>query len=962
VEILKTLNPAQKQAVTHKEGPLLIIAGAGTGKTRVLTHRFCYLTQEEGVDPESILALTFTEKATLEMQERLDVLLPYGYSELWVKTFHGFCDAVLRERGLELGLDTAYKILTQTDALLFLKKHLFSFELNYYRPLGNPLRFLAALTSHFGHLRDEMVSPESYLTYAKEQVKTAESTEDKEEAFKMLELATAYKHYDELLLKEGVIDFATLNYLTLRLFTEHPSVLKEYQNRFQYLLVDEYQDTNTAQNRLVELLAQKHKNVMVVGDDDQSIYKWRGASLTNILQFEKRFPEAKKIVLTENYRSTQNILDMSYEIIQHNNPFRLEDREQINKRLTSKVEGTPQKPHIIHFDDYQQEVGFVTEHIQRYISENKDISYKDVAILVRATAHALPFLDGLTQAKIPTYFSGAQGLYQRPEIKDLVAVLRALAKPFDDIALFRVVSMPVFRFEDEYLLGILQKARTTSTPLLQAFRQAQKTPDLFTAKDGSLEEFLNLFDQLQRGIKEQSTSQLLGVFLKKSGYLEALQTDESPEAMERLQNIATLSQIIRTFEETQGSSRLLECLDYLESRQEMGDRSAPPEEALDADTVKVLTVHAAKGLEFDTVFVVDLVQNRFPSINRRDSFEIPNELLTTAFDQDSTHLHEERRLFYVACTRARKHLFLTASNFYDGKKRWKPSIFLDEAKKTDHAESNHAEIKPAKSLKIIDSPEVPEVIDSPELLVRSHRALRLSFSRINSFKRCPLMYKFQYIYRLAEPLSHALSFGSSVHNALNAFYQELKQGKTPSLERLQAIYEKYWIPIGYTSPAHLKARKAQGLEILERFYTTQAEDWIIPSFLERPFTLKTKSGLCVSGRIDRIDRLSDGTFEVIDYKTGRLKDQRFIDKDLQLSIYALACQDALKIPVSKLSLYYLEDNKKISTVRSVDTLEKTKNELETIAQTIGTSKFEPVPSPMICKYCDYRLICNKAAA
>jgi DNA helicase II / ATP-dependent DNA helicase PcrA len=956
VEILENLNPAQKEAVLHKNGPLLIIAGAGTGKTRVLTHRFCHLIQNENIDPESILALTFTEKATVEMQERLDVLLPYGYSELWVKTFHGFCDAVLRERGLEIGLDTAYQILTQTDVALFLKKHLFSFELNYYRPLGNPLRFLTGLVTHFGHLRDEMISPEVYLKHAENQVKKAEDDAEKEEAEKLLELAKAYVHYDELLVKEGVLDFATLQYLTLDLFRKRPSVLKEFQNRFQYILVDEFQDTNTAQNRLVELLSEKHRNVMVVGDDDQSIYKWRGASLSNIMQFEERFPETKKIVLTENYRSTQPVLDMSYKVIQNNNPFRLETREGLSKQLVSNVADSPKVPHIIHFENYQEEVKFVVEHIQRYVQENKDVSYKDIAILVRATNHALPFLDGLKRAAVPTYFSGAQGLYQRPEIKDLMAVLRSISNPFDDIALFRMLSMPIFGFESEYLVSLLQKARSSSSALLKTLRQAQKTPDLFSVIDNSLDKFLALFENLQKSVKDQATSQILGFFMKESGYLQALQNNDSPESIEQLQNIATFSQIIRTFEETQGSPRLIECLDYLQSRHEMGDRSSPAEEDLDADTVKILTIHAGKGLEFDTVFMVDLVQNRFPSINRRDPFEVPSELMQTPIDEQASHLHEERRLFYVACTRARKHLFLTYSDYYDGKRRWKPSIFIKEAIETKI---------PDLSQETSPSIAVANDLEDQPLLIKmdqTFRPLKLSFSRIDAFKRCPLRYKFQYIYHLAEPMSHSLSFGSSIHNALNVFYQDLKHGKKPSLDLLKDLFEKHWIPLGYTSPAHLQARKQQGMEILERFYETQQENWVIPAFLERPFTLKIPSGLRISGRIDRIDRLSDGTYEIIDYKTGRLKEQKAVDKDLQLSIYALACKNVLKLPVSKLSLYYLADNKKITTTRSPEVLQSTEQELEQISTAIKTSDFEPTPSPMICKYCEYRLVCNKSVA
>lgn len=933
---------------------MLIIAGAGTGKTRVLTHRIANLIINCDVSPDQILALTFTEKAATEMQERLDLLLPYGYVELWAKTFHGFSDTVLREKGLELGLDTAYRILSSIDFTLFLKKHLFDFDLNHYRPLGNPLRFLSALTTHFGHLRDELITPQAYLIYAEKLSIAARSLEDEEVASKHLELANAYLKYDELLLKEGVLDFASLQYFVVQLFERNPGVLREYQERFQYVLVDEYQDTNTAQNRIAELLSKKHENLMVVGDDDQCIYKWRGASFTNILQFETRFKNAKKVILNENYRSTQPILDLSYQVIQKNNPFRLESREEVNKKLISKVvETTFSRPRSLHFNHYSNEVKFVVEQIKRHLTENKNVSYKDIAILVRATANAFPFLDAFQKAGIPFYFSGAQGLYQQPEIKDLLALLKLLLSPYDDVALFRVLLMPIFNFETEYLVSLLHQAKTASTPLLKLLRSKSTEQDLFSDTDQnqiSLRNFLNLFEELQSLIRDHSTSQILGIFIKKSSYLKLLEEKQSTEA---IYSLATFSQIVRAFEEDHGSPRLNECYDYLSAREEMGDRIAPSEEAMDSNTVKILTIHAAKGLEFDAVFLVNLVQGRFPSTGRKDQIDFPENLLVDVADKDATHLHEERRLFYVAATRAKRHLFLTNSDYYDGKKRWKPSIFLEEA-----SDLMDIDLIQTESLAATDDLE-----EKP--LVFQYKPLRsnspLSFSKISTFQTCPLRYKFQYIYKLAEPLSHQLSFGQSVHSTLNAFYQELKSGTSPSFDRLKELFEKYWIPLGYTSNSHLLSRKENGFKMLENFFAENSQKWIIPEFLERPFTLKLPPNLSIIGRIDRIDRLPDGTLEVIDYKTGKIKDQKEIDKDLQLSIYALACRQVLKLPVSKLSLYFLEDGQKISTMRTAEQLIETEKELTILAETISTSTFEPIPSPYICQNCDYRLLCNKAA-
>ena len=295
-------NEEQRQAVAYGNGPLLVISGAGTGKTNLLVGRILHLISEKGVDASNILALTFTEKATQEMNDRVNEALPLGYHEIWIKTFHSFCESILRESGLEIGLQPDFKILNEADLWMFMKNHLVDFELDYYRPLGNPYKFLNALQQHFSRLQDENISPETYLDFAK---KSKEET-----AVKELELARTYGIYQKLLVENGYMDFGGLLFYTLLLFQKRPEVLHYYSERFKYILVDEFQDTNFAQNKIVTLLAQKHRNLLVVGDDDQSIYRWRGASLTNIQYFKKLFPEAKTLVLNKNYRSNQSILDL----------------------------------------------------------------------------------------------------------------------------------------------------------------------------------------------------------------------------------------------------------------------------------------------------------------------------------------------------------------------------------------------------------------------------------------------------------------------------------------------------------------------------------------------------------------------------------------------------------------------------------------------------------------------------
>ncbi len=969
--LLHDLNTAQRDAVLADPWPLLIVAGAGTGKTKVLTHRIAHWIESKRYVAEEILALTFTEKAAQELEERLDQLLPYGYGDLWVKTYHGFCEAILRESGLEMGLDTAYRVLTQTDLLMLLREKLFTFTLKHYRPLGNPTRFLAALTDHFSHLRDELVTVEAYRGYAK-------NLGDE----RAHELAEAYARYEALLLEENVMDFAGLQFWALRLLTEHPHVLSAYQARFKAIVVDEFQDTNTAQGRIVELLGKAHQNLTVVGDDDQSIYQWRGASLANILEFETIFPNPRKIVLTENYRSTQPILDLAYAVIQHNNPHRLEVRNALDKRLVAAKDGatevakfpTATKPEILRFSHYLEEVDFVVKRIAALRDEG--VPLREMAILVRASAHAVPFVDRLTREEIPVTFYGAQGLFQREEIRDLLAVLRSLVNREDDIALFRFLSMKTFGFEMEYLLQLLQKAKSTSSPLFAVLSREIDSPNLFTGvgAGSGLSRFLELFASLQKWSRSHPASHVLGTFLRESGYLAALEESTVPTAPDSLQAIATFSQMVEAFERAAQDPRLPACLEYLRARQDVGDRAAPSEVALDADTVKVLTIHAAKGLEFEAVFVVNLVQQRFPAQNRSEPLPIPPPLLSQALEDASPFLSEERRLFYVAVTRAKTYLTLTSSERYEGRKAWKPSVFVQEAMASGFAgvltppEASHAVTEKSHIAVASDSGEKPLVFGYE----REHRSLRLSFSKINTFTTCPLQYKFRYLYQLAGPLPHAASFGSSIHNTLNAFYRELlaqhkarKSAPAPfsvGVDRLRELYNQHWIPQGYENRAHLDTRKAAGWAMLQRFYETNSKPWALPAFLEQAFTLKTPSGLTLSGRIDRIDRLDDGTFEVIDYKTGRVPEEKSTEDNLQLSLYALACRDVLKIPASRFSLYYLEGDEKLTSARTPEHLAKTEQELEEIARTIALSPLTATPSPRVCSLCEYRLLCDKAMA
>ena len=452
------LNEDQLRAIDHEDGPLMIIAGAGTGKTTVITQRIQSLITKKNISPDEILALTFTEKSATEMEERIDMIMPYGYTQMWISTFHSFCDRILRAEAIHIGLDPSYHLINETEAIMLMRKHLFEFDLKYFRPLGNPTKFLSGLLQHLSRLQDEDVSVKEYLSYAKKQ------KESEEEITKTNELANAYQKYEELKINEGVMDFSDLISNTLKLFRTRKNILKKYQDKFKYILVDEFQDTNFAQNQLAILLAGSKKNITVVGDDDQAIYRWRGAAISNMIQFKKNFPKVKIITLNKNYRSSEEILSTSYAVIQHNNPDRLEIKEKVNKKLTSerKIKGEPIE--FLFGAQVEDEAEEVVKKIQ-YLTEEKKLPYKDIAILVRANDHSQPFIRAMQRRGIPFQFLGPERLFHQEEVKNLIAYLKVLYNFEDSTSLYRVLSMPIFKLPARDIATILNLAKKRNDSL-----------------------------------------------------------------------------------------------------------------------------------------------------------------------------------------------------------------------------------------------------------------------------------------------------------------------------------------------------------------------------------------------------------------------------------------------------------------------------------------------------------------
>ncbi len=971
----KKLNKEQKEAIHHGNGPLLIIAGAGTGKTTVITERIVHLIQDKEVKPQNILALTFTEKASQEMLERVDIAMPYGYTQMWISTFHSFCDRILRLEAFHVGLDPKYKLMTEAETVQFIRKHLFKFDLKYFRPLGNPTKFISGMMQHFSRLQDEDISSNHYMDWAKTQISMTNDqsgAEEKMEAEKWMELASAYKTYEELKIKEGRMDYGDLIAKVLWLFRERPNLLKVYRDQFLYVLVDEFQDTNIAQYELIKLLVPSDgaANITVVGDDSQSIYKFRGAAISNILHFKDEYPNAKMVVLTKNYRSVQTVLDASYKLIQNNNPDTLEYQLGITKNLVSSKKKAGDPVIFIHEDRVENEAEEVARRISSLLTiHGSPYTYGDIAILVRANNHAEPFIRSFQRHAIPYQFLGPGKLFRQPEIVDLISYLKTLYDFEDSVAFYKVLSIDYFDIEVRDIIKITNYAKKLNLSLFEA---CEKVDDMFVDEETKrkVTKLIGIINNHLKRVKTETAGQLLYYFLTDTGLITKLLSPDNPDAEKRATNIGKFFDKLKTYEAEHEDSTVPQVVDWIDLSMELGE--SPLSTDVDwskVNAVNILTVHGSKGLEFPVVFLVNLVSQRFPTNERREQIPIPDDIIKEVLPQGDYHMQEERRLFYVGMTRAKEKLFLTAADYYgEGKREKKLSPFIFEALGDDALAAEHAQKPLGVQLSFLDyKPE-----DNSELRTVNREQFHvdyLSYSQIETFQTCPLHYKLRYIYKIPTPPSAALSFGSSIHSAMQTFYQKLKNGEKASDELITACLDENWINEGYKGKDHERQTMEAGYNYLKGFL--QGDGYIDgkhPIALEQNFLLplnhiEGERPLKVGGKIDRVDEIADGCIEIIDYKTGRIPEQREVDKNMQMTFYALAAHFMQELPYGKkveeikLSLYYFEEQKKMSTTRTMDQLMDAIGEIYKVRKEIEESEFKCY-GHIFCENCEFSLFCK----
>lgn len=609
MKYLENLNDKQREAAMYTEGALLILAGAGSGKTSTMTRRIAYLVDEKGVSPYNILAVTFTNKAAREMEERVEEILGSN-SRMWIMTFHAACLRMLRMDGDRLGYTNSFAVYDPVDQKSIVKNLLKEYEIDEKKFTPN------SILSNISKAKEQEIGPREF--------------EENAGDFRDETIAKVYRGYERILSRNNAMDFDDLILNAVRLLKENPDVLEKYQERFRYIMVDEYQDTNQLQYKLISLLAKKYGNICVVGDDDQCIYQWRGADIRNILNFEKEFPKAKVVKLEQNYRSTANILEAAHSVISNN-------KQRKRKKLwTDASQGEKIQYHRLESD--YREAGYIAQEIGYMVQQGEN--YRDFVILYRTNAQSRNFEDSLAQRRIPYRVIGGLRYYDRMEIKDMIAYMRLVANPMDDIAFDRVVNSPKRGIGKATMDKIKSVANYCEKSIFQ-YVESEAIADTLSGKASrGMNEFLEIIREYSEEKENLRVSDIYEGLLIKSGYLKALEGQRTAEADGRIENLMEFKSVIYEFENRDSKLELDEFLEKLALLSDVDNHDS------EANAVTLMTMHSAKGLEFPYVFMPGMEDGLFPSWRSRDSI---------------SQMEEERRLCYVGMTRAKRRLWMTSA-------------------------------------------------------------------------------------------------------------------------------------------------------------------------------------------------------------------------------------------------------------------------------------------------------------
>jgi DNA helicase-2/ATP-dependent DNA helicase PcrA len=956
VLVARDLSQEQRAATAVLEGPVRVVAGAGTGKTAVIAARFRLLL-EAGVDPASILVMTFTERAAGQMRER--ILADTAIAEApHVGTFHSLAMRWLRDEGRRVGVHPAFRILAGPDRWILMRELLW--ELGDPALVGaeRPDDLVAPLLKLLERTKQELVPlPRLHAWLAHV---------DDGERRAVLQAAVGLFHaYAGRCRREGLLDFDDLLVLAVRLLQDHDEVRERFQARYPYVLVDEYQDTNLAQERIVELVAGQDGNACVVGDDDQSIYRFRGASRASMDRFLACFPSAVTLTLGRNRRSTRRIVTAACRLIERN-------PERLDKPLAAdpeREEGTPVE--VWRAATAEQEAIAIAAEAARVHAEG--VPLRDIAVLARTHAIARPVAAALAAAGVPYRHWAGQGLFRRPEIRDLVAYLRLLCDPTDLLAMARLLARPPLGLDLAEALGRIRADDGGQAPLA-VLREWAPTA-----------EWATLLTELAALKATLGVDELLFELLNRTRYLDVLlpRLADGMEGRRVAANVSRFAELVSEYCERRRDHSLSLFVEHLDLvlRSGLDEDVAEVEDVEDA--VQLMTIHQAKGLEFDLVFVPALVEGRLPQPRRRDGvsavggLELPPALLDPGVRGREDQLAEERRLCYVAMTRARRRLVLSWADRYEGGRAWRPSRFLDELGGDVMERDLRGEL-PAPA-------EAPSRQPSP---VRGEGAVVLSFSGISVYRECPRQHWYRYRLRLPAAPAVEAQFGTILHLALMRAGRLRREGHPVTEELLRDLHQEAWETVGLVEPRRRPALEALGWRLLRGFLDAGGLA-ATPALVEQPFTVEL-DGWTLRGVIDRVDppqeirtpghpqrseeggapRLpggpgdepdaAGGAWRIVDYKTGTPIPASRLRRDLQLALYALGARDALGLEPAELEIVYLRDGGHVVLPADDALVDEARRIGGEVADAVREGRFEARPERRRCALCAYRLACEAA--
>jgi len=1001
------VNEEQKKAVTSKAKATLVVAGPGSGKTRVIIQRLIYLI-EQGVKPENILALTFSRPAALEMKTRVAEAAPAAFSHLWVDTFHAFSAEVLRQWGDYIGLNPFFEIATQEDSLAILAGILGELDLATINV------DLEAVLNFISRAKDEAILDDEYAAYASNL-----QSELKPNQLSASQLAYVYTTYQKELQRQGLLDFGDLILKTLALLKENRKVRHYWQQQFKHILVDEFQDTNYAQGELLKLLKGPHTSLFVVGDDDQSIYRFRGASLKNILDFQETFKPTYKVTLNKNYRSGQEIVNASQALIQNN-------QERLPKRLAPAF-NQKDAVYLIETETTEAQADYVVHKILQ-LRKEYGWDYKDFALLFTSVRNeAAPFIKRLSQQGIPFTVANFDNLMAAPVIRQLLAWLKLITNPFSWSALTSIL-VNFFHFEPEEVAQLNQQRLYQETGIELIKRVIAKQ------KDKRLKNFLETYSYLAKLSHQLTVDRFIAKLIEKFKFLSKAIVYSLSEFQQRQLELNYFLTLANRFSCYQPHSSLEDFLNYLKKLPQITVPQSLPE---GEDKVSLMTLHAAKGLEFKAVFILNLTKSKMPGRRKAVLYDLPDVLLKeklTAQDITEQHKSERRRLLYVGITRAKERLFLLYPQ--EENKPCQRSPFLDELltayplkveKYKAETEEKTFTLLPflprgatAASLEVLKENLLKDIVQLLQLyqlqlqlnaeqelkkeqksssqLIKelrddffklkwhkklaaleaeywqaqkvylpqaevsatnsslSSRHLSLTVSDLSVYLKCPNQFKFKVIYKIPTLTSAAAKFGVLIHRVLQKFHQHSLE-KPTSLDFLLGLYEQALaaLPAIYYPDQSEVELYREALKGYFKSFVNQDGDCFL---IEQPFELSL-NGHLISGRVDRVDKLKNGGYELIDYKTGSSNGKNEVKKEIQLAVYALGARKNWQLEPERLTYYFIKTGKKVSlNVAEVD-LEATEQLIADALESIIAGNFAPKEDFFHCQHCDYELICQK---